>query len=114
MLWRNDWFMATDRRLLLTYGVFRRQVAMMPLSKVTDMSYNRSLAGRLLGYGELVMESAGQDRALSHVDRLPMPDQVYVRICEQLFGEVGVVEVGRPLGRRVRQLARRALSRRRR
>ena len=114
MLWRNDWFMATDRRLLLTYGVFRRQVAMMPLSKVTDMSYNRTLAGRLLGYGELVMESAGQDRALSHVDRLPMPDQVYVRICEQLFGEVGVVEVGRPLGRRVRQLARRALSRRRR
>lgn len=107
--WRGDWFIATDKRLLLTYGVVKRQVAMMPLSKVTDMSYNRSLLGRFLGYGELVMESAGQDQALSDVDRLPVPDQVYVRICEQLFGEVG--EAQAPSRRRgsVRRLARKAL-----
>lgn len=110
--WRGDWFIATDKRLLLTYGVVKRQVAMMPLTKVTDMSYNRSLLGRFLGYGELVMESAGQDQALSDVDRLPMPDQVYVRICEQLFGEVGAVEAPRRVGARVRRMARRALPRR--
>ncbi|MEW1956437.1 PH domain-containing protein [Kineococcus sp. NPDC059986] len=107
--WRGDWFIATDKRLLLTYGVVKRQVAMMPLSKVTDMSYNRSLLGRFLGYGELVMESAGQDQALSDVDRLPMPDQVYVRICEQLFGEVGAVDAPRRRGTRVRRIARKAL-----
>jgi len=108
--WRGDWFIATDKRLLLTYGVVKRQVAMMPLSKVTDMSYNRSLLGRFLGYGELVMESAGQDQALSDVDRLPMPDQVYVRICEQLFGSVGGADV--PRRSRVRSLARRAIPHR--
>jgi membrane protein YdbS with pleckstrin-like domain len=107
--WRGDWFIATDKRLLLTYGVVKRQVAMMPLSKVTDMSYNRSILGRLLGYGELVMESAGQDRALNDVDRLPMPDQVYVRICEQLFGEVAAVDAPRPVGAKVARLARKAL-----
>ena len=107
--WRGDWFIATDKRLLLTYGVVKRQVAMMPLTKVTDMSYNRTVLGRLLGYGELVMESAGQDQALSDVDRLPMPDQVYVRICEQLFGEVGTVDAPRPVGVRVARLARKAL-----
>jgi membrane protein YdbS with pleckstrin-like domain len=107
--WRGEWFVATDKRLLLAYGVFKRRVAMMPLSKVTDMSYNRSVLGRLLGYGELVMESAHQDRALSDVNRLPMPDQVYVRICEQLFGEVEVVDVPRPVRAGVRRLARRAL-----
>ncbi|WP_380171070.1 PH domain-containing protein [Kineococcus sp. DHX-1] len=107
--WRGDWFIATDKRLLLTYGVVKRQVAMMPLSKVTDMSYNRSLLGRFLGYGELVMESAGQDQALSDVDRLPMPDQVYVRICEQLFGEVGAVDLPRRRGTRVGRIARKAL-----
>ncbi|MEZ0492416.1 PH domain-containing protein [Kineococcus sp. TBRC 1896] len=106
--WRGDWFIATDKRLLLTYGVVKRQVAMMPLSKVTDMSYRRSLPGRFLGYGELVMESAGQDQALSDVDRLPMPDQVYVRICEQLFGEVGAAD-GRRRGGLVRRVLRRAL-----
>jgi membrane protein YdbS with pleckstrin-like domain len=106
--WRGDWFIATDKRLLLTYGVIKRQVAMMPLSKVTDMSYNRTILGRLLGYGELVMESAGQDQALSDVDRLPMPDQVYVRICEQLFGEVGAADAPRPVGSKVWRMARRA------
>ncbi|PRY16089.1 PH (Pleckstrin Homology) domain-containing protein [Kineococcus rhizosphaerae] len=110
--WRGDWFIATDKRLLLTYGVVRRQVAMMPLTKVTDMSYNRSLPGRFLGYGELVMESAGQDQALSNIDRLPMPDQVYVRICEQLFGEVGGADTSRRMGARVRRMARRALPQR--
>ncbi|MEZ0165506.1 PH domain-containing protein [Kineococcus sp. LSe6-4] len=104
--WRGDWFIATDKRLLLAYGVVKRQVAMMPLSKVTDMSYNRSLLGRFLGYGELVMESAGQDQALSDVDRLPMPDQVYVRICEQLFGQVGAVDAPRRRRSRVGRLVR--------
>jgi uncharacterized membrane protein YdbT with pleckstrin-like domain len=107
--WRGDWFIATDKRLLLTYGVVKRQVAMMPLSKVTDMSYNRSLLGRFLGYGELVMESAGQDQALSDVDRLPLPDQVYVRICEQLFGSVGEADVPVRRRSRVRRLASRAI-----
>lgn len=110
--WRGDWFIATDKRLLLTYGVVKRQVAMMPLTKVTDMSYNRSLLGRFLGYGELVMESAGQDQALSDVARLPMPDQVYVRICEQLFGEVGAADTPPRRGSRVQRLARKVVPRR--
>src|SRR5664280_774861 len=38
--WYRSWFLATDKRLLLLYGVFTRRVAMMPLAKVTDMSYS--------------------------------------------------------------------------
>ena len=49
--WRHDWFVATDKRLILTYGLLTQKVAMMPLSKVTDMSYNRSLLGRIFGFG---------------------------------------------------------------
>ena len=45
--WRHDWFVATDKRLILTYGLLTQKVAMMPLSKVTDMSYNRSPLGRV-------------------------------------------------------------------
>ena len=48
---------------------------MMPLIKVTDMSYNRSVPGRILGYGRFVMESAGQDQALREVNWVPDPDQ---------------------------------------
>jgi uncharacterized membrane protein YdbT with pleckstrin-like domain len=83
--WRNDWFVATDKRLILTYGLITQQVAMMPLAKVTDMSYNRSPLGRLLGYGTFVMESAGQDQALHTVRWVDQPDQTYRAICTDIF-----------------------------
>lgn len=84
--WRHDWFVATDKRLILTYGLLTQKVAMMPLTKVTDMSYNRSVMGRLLGYGRFVMESSGQDQALHEVSWVPDPDHTYRVICAELFG----------------------------
>ncbi|SOC56795.1 PH domain-containing protein [Ornithinimicrobium cerasi] len=83
--WNNDWFVATDRRMLLVYGLFTQRVAMMPLNKVTDMNYGRSILGRLLGYGRFVLESAGQDQAMREIDFLPDPDEKYRRICAILF-----------------------------
>ena len=84
--WRHDWFVATDKRLLLFYGFITRRVSMMPLMKVTDMSYERSVPGRLLGYGRFVMESAGQDQALREVNWVPQPDHHYRAICAEIFG----------------------------
>ncbi len=83
--WRHDWFVATDKRLILTYGLLTQKVAMMPLAKVTDMSYNRSPMGRLLGYGTFVMESAGQDQALHRVKWVADPDNTYRAICAEIF-----------------------------
>ena len=83
--WRHDWFVATDKRLILTHGLITQKVAMMPLAKVTDMSYNRSPVGRLLGYGTFVMESAGQDQALHSVAWVADPDRTYRAICAEIF-----------------------------
>jgi hypothetical protein len=58
---------------------------MMPLAKVTDMSFKRTIAGRMLGYGEFILESAGQDQALTNVDYLPYPEQLYLEVCEMIF-----------------------------
>ena len=84
--WRHDWFAATDKRLILTYGLTTQKVAMMPLTKVTDMSYNRSPLGRLLGYGTFVLESAGQDQALHRIRWVADPDRTYRAICAEMFG----------------------------
>ena len=84
--WRHDWFVATDKRLLLFYGFITRKVSMMPLMKVTDMSYERSIPGRIFGYGRFVMESAGQDQALHKVNWVPQPDDHYRAICAEIFG----------------------------
>ncbi len=87
--WHNEWFVATDRRILLVYGLVTHKVAMMPLRKVTDMNYGRSLMGRLLGYGQFVLESAGQDQAMRTIGWVPEPDEKYRRICATIFGPDG-------------------------
>src|SRR4051794_26286372 len=91
--WRRDWFVATDKRFLLFYGFIRRRVAMMPLLKVTDMTYDRSILGRILGYGNFVLESAGQDQALSNIDHVPDADVHYKAICTQLFGPGSLLRI---------------------
>ena len=83
--WSVDYFVVTTERLLLTRGFLTRRVNMMPLTKVTDMSFKRSFPGRLLGYGEFIVESAGQDQALRNVEFIPYPEQLYLLICGMLF-----------------------------
>ncbi len=83
--WSVDYFVVTSKRMLLTTGLITRRVAMMPLGKVTDMSFQRSLLGRMLGYGEFVLESAGQDQALSTVPYIPYPETLYLEVCQMLF-----------------------------
>jgi membrane protein YdbS with pleckstrin-like domain len=83
--WIIDYFIVTPKRMLMTTGIFNRKVAMMPMSKVTDMSFQRTQLGRMLGYGEFILESAGQDQALRVVDHLPYPEQLYQQVCEVLF-----------------------------
>ncbi|QAY68663.1 PH domain-containing protein [Xylanimonas protaetiae] len=90
--WRHEWFVSTDKRLLLLYGLVIHKVAMMPLTKVTDMGYSRTPLGQLLGYGRFVMESAGQDQALRQVDYVPHPDATYRTLCAEIFRPAG----GRP------------------
>jgi uncharacterized membrane protein YdbT with pleckstrin-like domain len=83
--WSVDYFVVTSHRFILTSGLFNRKVAMMPLVKVTDMTFQRSFLGRMLGYGTFILESAGQDQALSTVDHIPYPEQLYLEVCSLIF-----------------------------
>lgn len=84
--WRMDHFVVTNRRVLLVSGVLTKKTAVMPLLKVTDLTYEQTPLARLLGYGTFIFESAGQDQALSRVDFLPGgPRQLYKQISELLF-----------------------------
>jgi uncharacterized membrane protein YdbT with pleckstrin-like domain len=83
--WGETYFVVTSQRFILATGLLTRKVNMMPLSKVTDMSFQRSTMGRILGYGEFILESAGQDQALNKVDHLPYPEQLYLEVCGLIF-----------------------------
>jgi hypothetical protein len=114
--WYAERFIVTDKRVLLITGIVTRKVAIMPLIKVTDLTYNRSATGQMLGYGEFVVESAGQDQALSKITYIPRPEKLYIQMSELLFGgDKGSPALPSP-GEREAELeaGQRALRRRRR
>jgi uncharacterized membrane protein YdbT with pleckstrin-like domain len=87
MEWWVERLVVTDKRFVMTTGVFTTKVLMMPLSKVTDLTYERTLTGRMMGYGTMVVESAGQIQALNQIDYLPQPEVFYDTISELVFGD---------------------------
>lgn len=85
--WWVERIVVTDKRFMLTTGIFTTKVAMMPVSKITDMTYERSLIGRMLGYGTMILESAGQIQALNRIEFLPRPEEVFDAISGLVFGD---------------------------
>lgn len=83
--WAVEYVVITSQRLLMAGGLVTRKIAMMPMSKVTDMSFQRSVLGRMLGYGEFILESAGQDQALRIITYIPYPEAIYNEVCGVLF-----------------------------
>ena len=61
ILWWIERIVITDKRVMLAEGFIVHKVGMMPLTKVTDLTFERSIGGRLLGYGTLIVESGGPD-----------------------------------------------------
>ncbi|HKD97472.1 MAG TPA: PH domain-containing protein [Micromonosporaceae bacterium] len=83
--WYFDRFILTNKRLMAVSGMVSRTVAMMPLLRVTDMKYEQTPLGRILNYGTFVLESAGQEQALREVKHLPNPNELYLRIVEEMY-----------------------------
>ena len=86
--WYEDRIYVTTHRVVEVSGVLTRNVASIPLTKVTDMTYRRSVPGRVLGYGELVLESAGQRQAIERIAYIPAPDHFYRTVTSLLAARV--------------------------
>jgi uncharacterized membrane protein YdbT with pleckstrin-like domain len=83
--WSAEFFVVTEHRVMLITGVLSRKVAMMPMTKVTDIALERPFVGRMIGYGTFILESAGQDQALREVEYMPYPEQLYLEISSMIF-----------------------------
>ncbi len=86
-LWWVERIVITNKRVMRSAGIITHKLGMMPLGKVTDLTYERTLTGRTLGYGNLVIESAGQNQAFDRIDYIPQPEEVYEAISQLVFGE---------------------------
>ena len=63
----------TTRRLIMTDGLATQIISTMLIDKVTDTSIFVSPLGELLGYGDFLVETAGQDQAFSHIHFVQFP-----------------------------------------
>ncbi len=85
--WWVELIIITNKRFMIASGLIVTKMSMMPIGKVTDMSYLRTAWGRVLGYGTLRVESAGQKQDLEWVNYLPKPEATFDAISELIFGE---------------------------
>jgi hypothetical protein len=84
--WRVRYFLVTRRRVLLTSGVIIRTVAVMPLRRITDLTWKETFWGQVLGYGTFRFESAGQLQGLDVVPFMPDARGLYKKLSELMFG----------------------------
>ncbi|MGY1717098.1 PH domain-containing protein [Geodermatophilus sp. SYSU D01106] len=84
--WWMRHFIVTRRRVLLTSGIVARTVTLLPLRRITDLTWKETLLGQVLGYGTFRFESAGQQQALSQITYLPRADLLYHEVSGLLFG----------------------------
>jgi membrane protein YdbS with pleckstrin-like domain len=87
--WWMRHFIVSPRRMLLTSGVVVRTVTLLPRRRITDLTWQGTFFGQILGYGTVRIESAGQHQALSQVTFLPHPDELYRTISRLLFPSDG-------------------------
>ncbi|HSZ29948.1 MAG TPA: PH domain-containing protein, partial [Pseudonocardiaceae bacterium] len=85
--WWIEVITVTDKRLMRTSGVIQTKNSMIPITKVTDLTFERPFIGQLLGYGTLRVESAGQKPDLKTIEYVPRPEEVFRAISELIFGE---------------------------
>lgn len=90
LYWITTQYVFTNRRIILRSGLVSKTGRDMPLSKVNNVSFHVSVAGRVLNYGTLQIDSANDEaliindvpnveRIQREVNRLHEEDDAYRR-----------------------------------
>lgn len=85
LTWRTTHFVVTSDRLIFRSGVFSRTGREIPLERINDITFNQTLFERMLGAGDLVIESAGTQGQQKFSD-IPNPEFVQAEIYRQIEG----------------------------
>jgi membrane protein YdbS with pleckstrin-like domain len=81
--WQTTHFVVTSERLVFRSGILAKQSRDIPLEKINDIASNQTFFERLLGAGDLLIESAGE-RGLQTFTDIPHPDGVQQEIYRQI------------------------------
>ena len=60
--WRMTYFVVTSRRVIYRTGVISKRGVEIPLERINNINFHQRLIDRIIGAGDLDIESAGQGR----------------------------------------------------
>lgn len=83
--WRSRTYTITNHRLISREGILSRTGTDLPLPRINDVSYRRSLLDRVLGCGTLTISTAGE--GLVVLDDVPDVERVHLALTELLFDQ---------------------------
>jgi membrane protein YdbS with pleckstrin-like domain len=81
--WTMTYFVVTDRRVIYRTGVLSKKGVEIPLERINNINFHQRIIDRVIGAGDLDIESAGRD-GQSHFDFVRHPDGVQHEIYRQM------------------------------
>jgi uncharacterized membrane protein YdbT with pleckstrin-like domain len=81
--WMNTHFVITSHRIIYRSGVIAKSGIEIPLERVNNVNFGQSVFERLVGAGDLLIESGGED-GQSRFSDIKHPDQVQRMIHSQM------------------------------
>ena len=81
--WTMTYFVVTSRRVIYRTGVLSKRGVEIPLERVNNINFHQRIIDRIIGAGDLDIESAGKD-GQSHFDFIRHPDGVQHEIYRMM------------------------------
>ncbi|MBK5287573.1 MAG: PH domain-containing protein [Acidimicrobiia bacterium] len=83
LTWTYTHFVLTDRRVVSRSGIVSKKGTEIPLDRVNNIDFSQKIFERMIGAGDLAIESAGKD-GQSHFENVRHPDMVQQEIYRQM------------------------------
>ncbi len=81
--WQFTHFVVTSRRVIFRTGVLAKHGVEVPLQRINNINFHQGVWERVIGAGDLDIESAGE-HGMSHFDDVRHPDAVQQEIYRQM------------------------------
>jgi uncharacterized membrane protein YdbT with pleckstrin-like domain len=81
--WQYTHFVVTDDRVIFRHGVIAKHGVEIPLERINNINFDQGFWERIIGAGDLDIESAGRE-GQSHFEDVRHPDAVQQEIYRQM------------------------------
>lgn len=82
--WVTDTYTVTNRRIITRTGIFTKSGHDIPLSRISNVAYERDLIDRFFKAGTLELQTSADEPL--YLRDIPNAEQVHVMLTDLLFG----------------------------